>query len=94
MIDVTTERLITLKQAAELLQVQVRTIRRHIGQGLEVSRIGGRLYTSREAIHRFSQPVGPPTANREPPALSRRHTAILKALRERHGIDLRKSVAG
>lgn len=47
----------TVQAAAKLLQVKPATVRRHIERGLEAVRIGGRVYTSREAIARFCKPA-------------------------------------
>lgn len=59
MSHVVTEQLLTVQDAARLLRVHTKTVRRMIETGLEASRIGKRIYTSREAIERFSKPVTP-----------------------------------
>jgi hypothetical protein len=73
-IDLQNETLITLAQAAELFprnaqakRVHVETLRRWIRRGrrgrkLEALRMGGRWYTSVEALQRFGQP---PTESRQ-----------------------------
>lgn len=57
MLSVSHEQLLTVKAAAKLLGVTTGTVRRHIERGLEAVKIGGKVYTSREAIERFSRPA-------------------------------------
>ena len=57
MLSVAHEQLMTIRQAASLLGVTEATVRRHIERGLEAVKIGKRIYTSREAIERFSRPA-------------------------------------
>lgn len=57
MLSVTNEQLLTVKAAAKLLGVTQATVRRHIAHGLDAVKIGGKVYTSREAIERFAKPT-------------------------------------
>jgi len=57
MASVINENLLTIREAARLLRVHAVTVRRMIDAGLEATRVGKRIYTSREAIERFSKPV-------------------------------------
>jgi hypothetical protein len=65
MIDVATEHLLTLSEAAKLLpgKVSVTTLWRWRlhgirGRKLESVMLGGKVYTSREAIQRFARQLG------------------------------------
>ena len=59
MIDLTTESLLRVDEAAKLLGVHRRTVENWFKRGLESTKIGRLVYTSREAIQRFSRPVDP-----------------------------------
>ncbi len=58
MIDLTKERPLTVKKAAEFLCVHPHSVRRYFKQGLEHVIVGGRIYTTREAIQRFARKGG------------------------------------
>lgn len=62
MIDLTKETPLRIKEAAKLYDVHRRTIENWIGRGLECATIGRLVYTSKEAIQRFSRemvrPIG------------------------------------
>jgi excisionase family DNA binding protein len=63
-IDLATEKLLTLEQASERLLVAKATMYRWITQGsngvrLEAARVGGRWRTSEEALQRFSDSLTP-----------------------------------
>jgi excisionase family DNA binding protein len=85
MIDLATERLLTLEQAGERLMVSKATLYRWITQGsrgirLEAVRVGGRWRTSEEALQRFGDyltpdqgPAPPPGAAPSTPGQRRRH---------------------
>ena len=88
MIDMSSETLITLPQAAAILpgRPSVATLWRWrlrgvAGRRLESVQIGGRVYTSREALQRFAQPSGgAPAAT--PRTTRQRERAIRAAERE------------
>jgi hypothetical protein len=91
MIDVTSEQLLTLSEATRLLpgRVHVSTVHRWRLRGvqgihLETAVVGGRRYTSREALARFSEAV---TAARDGISISirspaARERAVIRAERE------------
>ncbi len=54
MIDFTTEHIIDIESLATKLDVNSVTIRRWFARGLEHAKVGGRLFTSLEAVQRFS----------------------------------------
>lgn len=67
MIDVTSDSIMTLSQAARQLpdRLHVSTLHRWANRGirgvrLEVVRLGGRVYTSAEALQRFAQQLSQP----------------------------------
>lgn len=57
MVDFAKENVIDVQRLAKRLDVSTDTIRRWFRQGLEKVKLGGRVYTSLEAVNRFSQPV-------------------------------------
>lgn len=57
MVTFATETPLRLKQVAEHFGVNRRTVEAWIAHGLEAKRIGKLIYTSLEAVDRFSQPV-------------------------------------
>ena len=83
MIDVTKEDLLAVAEVAAWLNVHRRTVEGWFGAGLERVNIGGRVFTSRQAIQRFSDDSTRPTGS----ARSRRKNApqdnaeLLKAIR-------------
>lgn len=83
MLSVAHEQLMTIRQAASLLGVNQSTVRRHIERGLEAVRIGGKVYTSREAIERFSRPM---TA--EVTKATKRDRAVLAFARRNLGLRI------
>jgi hypothetical protein len=89
MIDVATEKLLTLPQAAALFpdRPSVATLWRWRTKGckgrkLESVSIGGKVYTSNEAIQRFSQQHGGTSAETPIRTPSARERAIDRAERE------------
>ena len=95
MIDVNSETLLTVRQVARRIPgrsgkpINISAIYRWIQRGvdgkrLEAVRIGGRFYTSVEALERFSEPAGSSEAQ---PAerTSARASAAEAELRQRHG---------
>ena len=56
MIDLTRERALSVKQVVKQFDVSRRTVENWFSNGLEKTRIGRRVYTSLQAIQRFSQP--------------------------------------
>lgn len=69
MVDFAKENVIDVQRLAKRLDVSADTIRRWFRQGLEKVKLGGRVYTSLEAVNRFSQPVAV-TQQAVDPALS------------------------
>ena len=57
MIDLSRERPLSVMQAAHFLNVPPQVIKRWFRAGMESVRIGGRVYTTREAIQRFAEPA-------------------------------------
>lgn len=55
LIDLRKERPLSVKRVAAVLDVERRTIERWFSQGLERIKLGGKVYTSREALYRFSK---------------------------------------
>lgn len=89
MIDVATESLLTLPQAAALLpdRPSVATLWRWRTKGcrgrkLESISLGGKVYTSSEAIQRFSQQHGGTSAETSTRTLVAREKAIERAEQE------------
>jgi hypothetical protein len=68
MIDLARERPLSVACAAQLLRVPSRTVKKWFRRGLESVRLGDIVFTTREAIQRFAEPVtleaGPPDRNR------------------------------
>ncbi len=62
--DLEKERPWSVARAAAFLGVHQRTIERYFEQGLERTKLGGKVYTSRAAINRF-QRADPPTVRRD-----------------------------
>jgi hypothetical protein len=54
MIDMNRERLLSINAAAQHLGVSRQTICNWFRRGLDRAKLGGRVFTSREAIQRFS----------------------------------------
>jgi hypothetical protein len=54
-IDIRKERPLSIKRAAAVLDVDRRTIERWFTLGLERIKLGGKVYTSRGALYRFSK---------------------------------------
>ncbi len=54
MIDLTRENPVSIKQVAEMFGVHRRTVEAWFGAGLERVKLGGRVYTTRAALQRFS----------------------------------------
>lgn len=57
MVDFAKETVIDVQRLAKRLDVSADTVRRWMRQGLEKTKLGGRVYTSLEAVNRFSQPT-------------------------------------
>lgn len=55
-VDFTREKPIDVERAAALLLVSTVTVRRWMRRGLEFCKLGGKVFTSYEAIQRFSKP--------------------------------------
>lgn len=83
MLSVANEQLLTIKAAAKLLGVTQATVRRHIAQGLDAVKIGGKVYTSREAIERFSRPARPVTRK-----ATKRDKAVMAFARRNLGLRI------
>ncbi len=84
MIDIQTEQLLTLAEAAKRLPTRphVSTIWRWAATGgLETVRLGGRVYTSIEAIERFAEHRGGRRKPSEPEPTPRRQREIADAER-------------
>jgi hypothetical protein len=93
-IEIQDEHLMTLAQAAKLRPsgrngrpTHVSTVYRWIATGvrgvrLESIRIGGTLYTSREAIQRFADRLTPGPATIQPPSMTTRRRSAEAAGRE------------
>lgn len=91
MVDVAQEHPIPLDELASLLKVSVLTVRTwtkpHLRKGkpvLETTLIGRRLYTTRSALQRFSEPrmhTPIPQINR------RQQIEASRRLKDEHGID-------
>jgi predicted site-specific integrase-resolvase len=64
-IDLRKERPISIKRAAKVLDVDRRTIERWFQQGLDRIKLGGRVYTSREALFRFASQESHPVPSRK-----------------------------
>lgn len=90
MVDFVRETPLTVKDVCVLLKVCPLTVRRWMKQGLEWSKFGGRVYTSREALQRFQRP-GEFTAA---PVFDRDAATTIKAIRERFGIKLERYTDG
>ncbi|MGC4002831.1 MAG: helix-turn-helix domain-containing protein [Pirellulales bacterium] len=82
MIDLANETPLRVNAAAELLNVSRRTIQVWFDRGLEHTKLGRTLFTTREALQRFSAQETPETPKRGRPKKS---PDILKEL-ERYGI--------
>lgn len=54
MIDISRERPVSVKRAAAFMDVSQRTIERWFSMGLERTKLGGKVYTSRGALQRFA----------------------------------------
>lgn len=65
MIDIRKERPLSIKRAAAVLDVDRRTIERWFQQGLDRIKLGGRVYTSREALFRFAAQESRPVPSRK-----------------------------
>lgn len=59
MINIATENPMSVDDAATLCKVDPRTIHAWFDRGLERVKLGGRVYTSREALQRFSERCSP-----------------------------------
>ena len=82
MIDVRTDRLITVAEAAKLLRKSPGTIYRYIRrEDLEAVRVGGELFTTEEACQRL---LAPTSCRYSDPPLTERDKRELA----RHGIHL------
>lgn len=57
MVDFAKENVIDVQSLAKRLNVSPDTIRRWFRQGLERVKLGGSVYTSLEALNRFSNPL-------------------------------------
>ena len=57
------ETALTVKQASLEYSVHTRTIERWFRKGLEGWSLGGKLYTTKQAVSRFSQPYMPGPGN-------------------------------
>lgn len=56
MVNLAKERLLKVKELTERFRVHRRTVEGWFSRGLECVMVGGLLYTSEEALERFSQP--------------------------------------
>jgi hypothetical protein len=84
MIDLKRERPLSVVAAAQHFGVHRRTIEGWFRRGLERVKIGGRVYTSLEAVQRFSEPG----CNVERQHDARAVGAAMKELRERFGLHV------
>lgn len=55
MVDFVRETPLSVRRAAELLGVNPMTVRRWFKRGLDNTKVGGRVMTSREALNRFQK---------------------------------------
>lgn len=55
MIDIRKERPLSIKRVAAVMDVDRRTIERWFTLGLERIKLGGKVYTSKAALYRFSR---------------------------------------
>lgn len=90
MIDFSTEQCLRIGEAAAELKIRYQTIHRWVAYGckgrkLEAAFLGGLLYTSREALQRFSGQAVPAT---EQPVVSKGHEEAMRRL-ARRGIGVR-----
>lgn len=82
MIDAASDQLIPLHEVAKRFQVSRECVRRwRVNKGLECCRVGGRWYTTADAINRFASRSG---GERKQDA---RHNDAVRQLRSRFGID-------
>ena len=65
MVDFATEQVISPQRLAKKLGLSTDTIRRWFRQGLESRRIGGKRFTSLEALNRFSGEPCSPSPSKE-----------------------------
>jgi hypothetical protein len=80
-IDIRTERPLSVKRAAAVLDVDRRTIERWFNLGLERIKLGGRVYTSKEALFRFAEhDTQPAPSNKIITAQQRESDAYLAAM--------------
>lgn len=91
MIDFVNEQPMKFQQAAELLGVSYDTvwkwsIKGHRGKFLDSAKVGGLIYTSREAIQRFSTGRGEESTQVAPPQVNAADARAKKNL-ERRGVD-------
>lgn len=55
MINLATEKPVSIKQVMELFSVHRRTVEAWFDKGLERVKVGGRVYTTMEAVGRFAE---------------------------------------
>lgn len=89
MVAFANEKPLSLKAAADFASVTVKTVRIWSSQGvggrrLETFKLGGKVYTTLEAIQRFA--TVPEQVQYAPPSVVARDNAeVRRLLRERHG---------
>jgi hypothetical protein len=96
MVNIATEAMLDLKQAAELCRVSVKTIRnwatRVTAPRLETAKLGGKIVTTREALQRFTVQRDTEVHQQRQVAESLRpqtndaHDEAMRRLREIHGV--------
>lgn len=90
MIDLTIETPLTIIEVAALFKVHRRTVEAWFSRGLEKARVGGRVYTTREAIQRFAVIDGPlemPLPKQRRRSSNARAKKALAELKQQLGID-------
>lgn len=88
MIDIRKEKLISFREAGEIVPGGPKcyaTVRRWSkvgsnGKKLESTRIGGRIYTSKEALHRYLEATNKPKVRQPQPPKGHDHLAFFREL--------------
>lgn len=85
MVDFARETVIDVRGACSHLRVTHDTVYRYFRIGLEFAKVGGKSYTSLEAISRFSR-QSDTIANATPAVVERQAANVIRELKERFGI--------
>ena len=86
MLDLSKETPLRIDDVAELFKVHRRTVDNWLRQGLEKKKLGRLVYTSREAIERFSERQREPQPEQSSPQESKASKSVSQAARKRHRI--------